>query len=210
MKPRAPFATSSSIFGRLLSCMPKSSMSMVGSLKSLFCSLPLLTSGAAMGSQLWKLSVAVAPLSPFRSAFMKSRGKTRTNSESAPGQRSSKRLATSLLVAWWCATSNSFKSCASWGYAVWGLDSSMRDNSTVSGFTCASNVWCGSHTHATPPLIPAAKLLPVVPSTATRPPVMYSQQWSPAPSTTAQAPLFRTAKRSAHMPRTKASPRVAP
>ena len=39
-----------------------------------------------------------------------------------------------------------------------------------------------------PPLMPAAKLRPVVPSTTTVPPVMYSQPWSPVPSTTAVAP----------------------
>ena len=39
-----------------------------------------------------------------------------------------------------------------------------------------------------PPLIPAAKFRPVGPSTTVRPPVIYSQQWSPAPSTTAVAP----------------------
>ena len=33
--------------------------------------------------------------------------------------------------------------------------------------------------------MPAAKLRPVGPSTTTRPPVMYSQPWSPTPSTTA-------------------------
>src|SRR6266436_6130708 len=33
----------------------------------------------------------------------------------------------------------------------------------------------------------------------TMPPVMYSQQWSPAPSTTATAPELRTAKRSPAM-----------
>ena len=38
-----------------------------------------------------------------------------------------------------------------------------------------------------PPLMPAAKLRPVGPSTTTRPPVMYSQPWSPTPSTTAHA-----------------------
>ncbi len=37
-----------------------------------------------------------------------------------------------------------------------------------------------------PPLMPAAKLRPVGPSTTTRPPVMYSQPWSPTPSTTAR------------------------
>src|SRR5437016_8622612 len=47
-----------------------------------------------------------------------------------------------------------------------------------------------------PPDIPAAKLRPVRPSTTTTPPVMYSQQWSPAPSITAMAPELRTAKRS--------------
>jgi hypothetical protein len=32
--------------------------------------------------------------------------------------------------------------------------------------------------------MPAAKLRPVLPSTTTMPPVMYSQPWSPTPSTT--------------------------
>ena len=36
-----------------------------------------------------------------------------------------------------------------------------------------------------PPDMPAAKLRPVGPSTTTRPPVMYSQPWSPTASTTA-------------------------
>ncbi len=36
-----------------------------------------------------------------------------------------------------------------------------------------------------PPDMPAAKLRPVRPSTTTVPPVMYSQPWSPVPSTTA-------------------------
>ena len=35
----------------------------------------------------------------------------------------------------------------------------------------------------------------------TTPPVMYSQQWSPAPSITAMAPELRTAKRSPATPR---------
>ena len=39
------------------------------------------------------------------------------------------------------------------------------------------------------------------PSTTTRPPVMYSQPWSPTPSTTAWAPLLRTANRSPATPR---------
>ncbi len=58
--------------------------------------------------------------------------------------------------------------------------------------------------------MPAAKLRPVRPRTTTRPPVMYSQPWSPTPSTTALAPELRTAKRSPAMPRKKARPLVAP
>ncbi len=44
--------------------------------------------------------------------------------------------------------------------------------------------------------MPAPKLRPVVPRMITVPPVMYSQPWSPTPSTTVVAPLFLTAKRS--------------
>src|ERR1035441_2790469 len=51
-----------------------------------------------------------------------------------------------------------------------------------------------------PPLMPAAKLRPHLPSTTTVPRVMYSQPWSPSPSTTARAPELRTAKRSPPMP----------
>ena len=58
--------------------------------------------------------------------------------------------------------------------------------------------------------MPAAKLRPVLPSTTTVPPVMYSQPWSPVPSTTAVAPDSRTAKRSPATPRKNASPLVAP
>src|ERR1700710_250791 len=56
--------------------------------------------------------------------------------------------------------------------------------------------------------MPAAKLRPVAPSTTTVPPVMYSQQWSPTPSTTVAAPELRTAKRSPARPRKNALPRV--
>ena len=58
--------------------------------------------------------------------------------------------------------------------------------------------------------MPAAKLRPVLPSTTTVPPVMYSQPWSPVPSTTAVAPDRRTAKRSPATPLKNASPLVAP
>lgn len=43
-----------------------------------------------------------------------------------------------------------------------------------------------------------------VPRITTRPPVMYSQPWSPTPSTTAKAPELRTQKRSPALPRKKA------
>ena len=52
-----------------------------------------------------------------------------------------------------------------------------------------------------PPLIPAAKLRPVRPRMTATPPVMYSQPWSPTPSTTAMAPLLRTQNRSPAIPR---------
>ncbi len=51
-----------------------------------------------------------------------------------------------------------------------------------------------------------AKLRPVGPRTTTRPPVMYSQPWSPTPSTTAVAPELRTQNRSPTGPRRKSSP----
>ena len=53
--------------------------------------------------------------------------------------------------------------------------------------------------------MPAATLRPAVPRQTTAPPVMYSQQWSPTPSTTASAMLLRTAKRSPAPPRATAS-----
>ena len=51
-----------------------------------------------------------------------------------------------------------------------------------------------------------AKLRPVGPRTTTMPPVMYSQPWSPTPSTTAGAPELRTQNRSPTSPRRKISP----
>ena len=74
----------------------------------------------------------------------------------------------------------------------------------------ALNVPSSSSTYATPPLMPAAKLRPVRPRMIARPPVMYSQPWSPTPSTTAAAPELRTAKRSPASPRKNARPAVAP
>ncbi len=58
--------------------------------------------------------------------------------------------------------------------------------------------------------MPAPRLRPVGPRITTAPAVMYSQAWSPVPSTTASAPLLRTAKRSPTRPARKAAPPVAP
>src|ERR1044072_5660166 len=55
-----------------------------------------------------------------------------------------------------------------------------------------------------PPDMPAPKFRPVGPRITARPPVMYSQPWSPTPSTTAPAPELRTAKRSPARPRENA------
>ena len=73
-----------------------------------------------------------------------------------------------------------------------------------------ANLPSASNTQATPPDMPAAKLRPVRPITSTRPPVMYSQPWSPTPSTTAAAPELRTPNRSPATPRMNSSPSVAP
>ena len=64
--------------------------------------------------------------------------------------------------------------------------------------------------YAIPPDIPAATLRPVGPRMTARPPVMYSQPWSPTPSTTAVTPELRTQNRSPTTPRRKISPPVAP
>ena len=58
--------------------------------------------------------------------------------------------------------------------------------------------------------MPAPKLAPTGPRTTTVPPVMYSQPWAPIPSTTASAPLLRTAKRIPARPTRWSRPAVAP
>ena len=60
-----------------------------------------------------------------------------------------------------------------------------------------------------PPLMPAAKFRPTAQNYSTAP-VIYSQQWSPAPSITATAPEFLTQKRSPALPFINTSPLVAP
>ena len=56
--------------------------------------------------------------------------------------------------------------------------------------------------YASPPVIPEPKFSPIGPRTVTTPPVIYSQPCCPSPSTTATAPLLRTAKRSPACPAT--------
>src|SRR5205823_5613675 len=81
---------------------------------------------------------------------------------------------------------------------------------TSSGFTLAGRDSSGSYTYAWPPVIPAPRFQPVGPRITVVPPVMYSQAWSPAPSTTVVAPELRTQKRSPDRPATKSRPPVAP
>lgn len=52
--------------------------------------------------------------------------------------------------------------------------------------------------------------LNIIPKINTVPPVMYSQAWSPTPSTTAMAPEFLTANLSDAIPLIYARPEVAP
>ena len=68
----------------------------------------------------------------------------------------------------------------------------------------------GSQRYARPPVMPAPKLGPMPPRMTTTPPVMYSQPWAPTPSTTADAPLLRTANRMPARPTRCSRPPVAP
>merc|ERR1719163_2314471 len=81
---------------------------------------------------------------------------------------------------------------------------SFRREATSSSFTE------GSYKYATPPVMPLPTLIPVGPKTKTTPLVMYSQQWSPAPSITAWTPLLRTPNLSPDCPAAKNLPDVAP
>ena len=70
---------------------------------------------------------------------------------------------------------------------------SGRTASTRSGLSREmSRSWSRSNTNAWPPVMPAPRFQPTGPRTTMVPPVMYSQQWSPALSTTAVAPELRT------------------
>src|SRR5581483_3246492 len=110
------------------------------------------------------------------------------------------------------ATAECVKSKWRWmsAFTVSTSAASSGSSPTIPLLSRRSNVPSSSSTNATPPLMPAAKLRPVRPRTRTRPFVMYSQPWSPTPSTTAVAPEFRTQKRSPASPRRKTSPPVAP
>mmetsp|Transcript_2839 Transcript_2839/g.9215 ORF Transcript_2839/g.9215 Transcript_2839/m.9215 type:complete len:243 (-) Transcript_2839:4592-5320(-) len=81
---------------------------------------------------------------------------------------------------------------------------------TISPFTLDANVSSSSRKYPNPPVIPAPTFRPTLPSETTHPPVMYSQQWSPVPSTTASAREFLTAKRSPARPFMNTLPPVAP
>ena len=108
------------------------------------------------------------------------------------------------LCVWarWCCT------------MVWSSCSSTpgctRWMPTICGLKRPSNSPSSSSTKAMPPLMPAPKFRPVSPSTTTAPFVMYSQPWSPAPSTTHMPPELRTQNRSPAWPAANSLPAVAP
>ena len=103
------------------------------------------------------------------------------------GQSASTEVATALPVKCACRAITSRSQARSSG--------SSRCSSTISVLTVAGS---RPSTNAMPPDMPAAMLRPVLPSTTTRPPVMYSQAWSPTPSTTVSAPELRAAEPLAH------------
>ena len=161
-------------------------------------------------AQPWRASIIFVAVScsssPSASAFAlasitirKSRGITSVNRVRAVSQSSSSSAATCEPVSSACARTISSSSTAA---------SSVTGPSSTSSLLTRTSL--RSSTQATPPDMPAAKLRPVLPSTATRPPVMYSQPWSPTPSVTSRAPELRTANRSPTPPQMKMSPEVAP
>merc|ERR1719331_3550528 len=107
----------------------------------------------------------------------------------------------------WCAFNNRWIVSAA-GEPSWTLLGftfvSLRRPAIMSSFTE------GSYKYATPPVMPDPTLMPVGPSTRTTPFVMYSQQWSPAPSMTAWTPELRTPNLSPDCPAAKNLPEVAP
>src|SRR5262245_50763499 len=136
------------------------------------------------------------------STFAYSTGMTRTNRFWVSDQSASSRAATPEPVRSRWRWIRSLRVSTSPG------GSGSTDTSPM--LQCPRKSPSSSRTYATPPLMPAAKLRPVLPSTTTSPFVMYSQPWSPTPSTTAVTPLLRTQNRSPACPRRKTSPPVAP
>ena len=124
---------------------------------------------------------------------------TSVNRVSAVGQSASSSSATSEPV------SSKWRFTMPWSSSSW--TSATGPSSTSSRLTRNS---LRSSTQATPPDMPAAKLRPILPRTATLPPVMYSHPWSPTPSVTTVAPELRTQQRSPTPPRIRISPEVAP
>merc|ERR1719426_788971 len=123
------------------------------------------------------------------------------------GEFSRRCLACFDAVAWWCSRSSRWIVSAA-GEPSWTLLGftfvSFRRPAIMSSFTE------GSYKYATPPVMPLPTLMPVGPRTRTTPFVMYSQQWSPAPSMTACTPLLRTLNLSPDCPAAKNLPEVAP
>mmetsp|Transcript_5397 Transcript_5397/g.10849 ORF Transcript_5397/g.10849 Transcript_5397/m.10849 type:complete len:201 (+) Transcript_5397:1818-2420(+) len=138
-------------------------------------------------------------------ARLKSAGYTWRNLPLLVAQSARIFFATSEPVTARCSSMSCFTSPSN--SALSGPYSFLGSSSIVHPSCCFP---VGSQRYARPPDMPAAKLMPTLPSTTTRPPVMYSQPWSPQPSTTAYAPELRTAKRSAATPRAKNLPPVAP
>mmetsp|Transcript_28372 Transcript_28372/g.59278 ORF Transcript_28372/g.59278 Transcript_28372/m.59278 type:complete len:205 (-) Transcript_28372:4583-5197(-) len=139
-------------------------------------------------------------------ARLKSRGKASTNLGRLSAHLDRISAATVDLVRSRCSSMRP-RSSATCSGSVTGPYSFLGSSSLVHLPTASP---LGSHRYARPPDMPAAKLSPMLPSTTTRPPVMYSHPWSPVPSTTAHAPELRTANRSAAIPRAKKRPPVAP
>ena len=89
----------------------------------------------------------------------------------------------------------------------------LRGRSISDKFTksrCTTSSLEARNTYASPPVMPEPKFIPTEPRITATPPVMYSQPCWPRPSTTASAPLLRTANRSPALPAMNSWPEVAP
>mmetsp|Transcript_54383 Transcript_54383/g.93701 ORF Transcript_54383/g.93701 Transcript_54383/m.93701 type:complete len:282 (-) Transcript_54383:978-1823(-) len=129
-------------------------------------------------------------------------GTTTTKSSTQAGQLASSLEAFTLPLSRACVSSKDLSKVKPAGV--------MEAASAVPTSLLTCSFWEGSWKKLSPPVMPAPTLRPTGPSITTTPLVMYSQQWSPAPSHTALAPEFRTAKRSPARPLASSSPPVAP